>query len=116
MFDAPLHMASFDLAAVADFLSIVPQYIQSLKIILLINHNKHAVPAHCNLKQLMLPDACSVDEALEAVAKLLPQGKRLPESCLIAVSGAHLGTLQNHRPHPLREGDELVIIAPVAGG
>lgn len=67
-------------------------------------------------QQLMLPDACSVDEALEAVAKLLPEGRRLPESCLVAVSGTHLGTLQNHRPHPLRDGDELVVIAPVAGG
>ena len=69
------------------------------------------IPEH-----LTLPDASSVDEALRAVAKLLPDGKRLPASCLVAVSGTHLGTLQNHRPHVLRDGDELVIIAPVAGG
>lgn len=67
-------------------------------------------------EHLTLPEGASVDDALGAVAGLLPEGKRLPESCLIAVSGAHLGTLGNHRGHVLGEGDELVIIAPVAGG
>ncbi len=65
---------------------------------------------------LTLPDETSVDEALSQVASLFPEGKSLPSSCLVAVSGTHLGTLGNHRPHTLHDGDELVVIAPVAGG
>ena len=66
--------------------------------------------------ELALPDRCSVDEALRRLAELLPPGRKLPESCLVAVSGAHLGTLRSHAPRELEEGDELVVIAPVAGG
>ncbi len=69
------------------------------------------IPEH-----LSLPEQCSLDEALRTVAELCPEGKGLPASCLVAVSGTHLGTLGNHRPHVLNEGDELVLIAPVAGG
>lgn len=65
---------------------------------------------------LDLREGCSVDEALQAVAAALPQGRRLADSCLVAVSGRHLGTLASHRPHVLHEGDELMLIAPVAGG
>ena len=65
---------------------------------------------------LTLPDGAAVDEALGALAALMPEGKGLPKSCLVAVSGAHLGTVQNYRPRVLRDGDELVLIAPVAGG
>ena len=67
-------------------------------------------------EELTLPEACSVDEALRAVGELFPGQRPLPESCLIAVSGTHLGTLGSHGDRELREGDELVIIAPVAGG
>ena len=70
-----------------------------------------AIPPH-----LTLPEGCSVDEALQAVAECCRQGPGLPESCLVAVSGTHLGTLRRHRPHVLSDGDELVLIAPVAGG
>jgi len=66
--------------------------------------------------QLTLPEGCSLDDALERLAGLLPPGQRLPDSCLVAVSGRHLGTLGKHRPHQLQEGDELILIAPVAGG
>ena len=55
-------------------------------------------------------------QALEALAGLFPEGRPLPESCLIAVSGAHLGTLRSHTARKLEDGDELVLIAPVAGG
>ncbi len=70
-----------------------------------------AIPRH-----LTLPEGCSVDEALQAVAEFCRQGPGLPESCLVAVSGTHLGTLRRHKPHVLSDGDELVLIAPVAGG
>jgi hypothetical protein len=67
-------------------------------------------------ERLTLPEGCPLDEALEAIARLCPEGKGLPGSCLVAVSGTHLGTLRRHRPYLLSEGDELVLIAPVAGG
>ena len=67
-------------------------------------------------EELVLPAGCSVDEALQAVGEFLSPAKALPGSCLVAVSGTHLGTLDNHEPHVLTEGDELVLIAPVAGG
>jgi len=63
-----------------------------------------------------LPDGASLDEALKQLAERLPERTTLPDSCLIAVSGTHLGTLGRHRPHTLEEDDELVLIAPVAGG
>lgn len=67
-------------------------------------------------QQLTLPDGCSVDEALQVLRGLLPPGKLLAESCLLAVSGTHLGTVRKHRAHQLQAGDELLLIAPVAGG
>ena len=67
-------------------------------------------------QQITLPEGCRVDEALQTLAGLLPTGKELPGSCLIAVSGTHLGTLDQHQPRVLTDGDELVVIAPVAGG
>ena len=67
-------------------------------------------------RQLTLPDGASVDAALQALESLLPGGTRLPVSCLIAVSGLHLGTLRNHRSQLLRDGDELLVLSPVAGG
>ena len=66
--------------------------------------------------QLTLHEGSSLDDALQAIARLMPEGKDLPKSCIVAVSGKHLGTLGSHRPHTLEEGDELVLIAPVAGG
>ena len=67
-------------------------------------------------EQLTLPEGCSIDEALQSVAELYSPGQGLPESCLVAVSGTHLGTLRRHSPRQLQDGDELVVIAPVAGG
>ncbi len=66
--------------------------------------------------RLTLDDGCSVDDALAKVAELLGGDSALPKSCLLAVSGTHLGTLANHRDHLLGDGDEIVLIAPVAGG
>jgi molybdopterin converting factor small subunit len=74
-------------------------------------HAAQSVP-----EQLQLPEGSSLDDALAALAEHLNNGDRLPESCLVAVSGVHLGNLRSHRPRVLCEGDELLLIAPVAGG
>ena len=74
-------------------------------------HSAGSVPA-----QLELPDACDLDGALQALAAALPAGATLPETCLVAVSGKHLGNLSSHRPCTLKPSDELLLIAPVAGG
>ena len=66
--------------------------------------------------QLDLPDKTSVDEALQQLTELLEDETALSPSCLVAVSNRHLGTVANHEPCRLRDGDELVIITPVAGG
>ncbi len=69
-----------------------------------------------------LPDHISVEtdagvtDAIDQVGQMLPAGHALPESGLVVVSGKHLGTVARHENEPLRDGDELVIIAPVAGG
>jgi molybdopterin converting factor small subunit len=61
-------------------------------------------------------DGTTLEELLKAVNRRFPQGRELPSSCLVAVSGAHLGTVVRHSPRELRDGDEVVLIAPVAGG
>jgi len=66
--------------------------------------------------ELELPDAAQLDDALARLAQRDAEGQVLPPSCLVAISGKHLGTLADHENHPLAEGDELVLIAPVAGG
>jgi molybdopterin converting factor small subunit len=66
--------------------------------------------------QLALSDGSSLDDALEALAEFFPEGRTLPDSCLVALSGSHLGTLRSHASRDLEDGDELVLIAPVAGG
>jgi molybdopterin converting factor small subunit len=33
----------------------------------------------------------------------------------VALSGVHLGTLRSHQARQLADGDELLILAPVAG-
>jgi len=65
---------------------------------------------------LELPDGATLSDAVTALSEKLPADAGLPDSCLVAVSGTHLGTLATHQPRTLADGDELVIIAPVAGG
>jgi molybdopterin converting factor small subunit len=72
--------------------------------------------AQCVPRELTVPDGCSLDAALETLAGLMPADRPLSGDCLVAVSGTHVGTLRRHRPHVLREGDELLLLAPVAGG
>ena len=63
-----------------------------------------------------LADGATVDDALAKLSEALSDDVSLPATCLIAVSGTHLGTLNSHEARELCDGDELVIIAPVAGG
>jgi len=65
---------------------------------------------------LELGDGATIDDAIEHVTALLPEGRSLPPSCLLAIGGKHVGTLAAHAPTVLGDGDELVIVAPVAGG
>jgi len=65
---------------------------------------------------LDLPPGSTLSDALDLLAKRLPDEIQLPAACLIAVSGKHAGTVARHEACPLGEGDELVLIAPVAGG
>ncbi len=74
-------------------------------------HGARSLPA-----ELDLPDGSMLGEALASVGGLMAEGERLPESALIAVGGTHLGTVGRHEPRRLRDGDELVILMPVAGG
>ena len=67
-------------------------------------------------QSLELPAGASLDDALQQLAALLPADAALDPRCLVAVSGTHVGTLHSHRPHALRDGDELLVLAPVAGG
>ncbi len=66
--------------------------------------------------QLELPENSSVSEALTVLRASLPEGESLPESCLLTVAGTHLGTLGQHQDQQLVDGQELLLIAPMAGG
>ena len=74
-------------------------------------------PASGSLPQeLTLPEGASLEEALELLQQQFSEGNSLPPTCMLALSGAHLGTLATHQTRTLCDGDELVVIAPVAGG
>ena len=64
---------------------------------------------------LDLEPGASVAAAVQKVNSLLGDGE-LPRSCLVTVSGEHMGSVASFTDRELREGDELVLIAPVAGG
>lgn len=67
-------------------------------------------------EQLELPEGSTVADAVRAVRACSTDASPLSDSCLIAVSGTHLGTLGRYDDRPLRDGEELTLIAPVAGG
>jgi molybdopterin converting factor small subunit len=66
--------------------------------------------------ELTLPDDSSVNDAIRAVSQLFPDDRPLPPSCLVSISGRHIGTVSSHEDLSLRDGDEVALIAPVAGG
>jgi molybdopterin converting factor small subunit len=65
--------------------------------------------------EIELPEGSNVDDALRLLDSQLGDDS-LPPSCLVAVADKHLGTLANHTAASLSDGDELTLIAPVAGG
>ncbi len=65
---------------------------------------------------LELPEGTGLAAAIAAFVQRLPSGQTLPASCLVIVSGRHLGTLAQHQDIALCDGDELLLLAPVAGG
>jgi len=66
--------------------------------------------------EIEVSDEDNLDGALEQIQALLPSEQQLPNSCLVTLSGNHLGTIGSHQPASLREGDEIMLITPVAGG
>ena len=74
-------------------------------------HTADALPS-----ELEVPSSAKLDDAIAALSQYLEAGSSFPPSCLIALSGEHLGTLNSHENRELHEGDELTLIAPVAGG
>lgn len=67
-------------------------------------------------EELALSADAKLDDALHAINRLLAGDEQLPPSCLISVSGQHIGTLTSHENQGLKDGDEIILIAPVAGG
>ena len=67
-------------------------------------------------EELTLPEDAQLEDAIRALQARLADDQKLPGSCLVTVAGEHLGTLNNHRDRALTDGEELVLIAPVAGG
>lgn len=66
--------------------------------------------------ELELPDGATLADALQTLRAASDTPWPLAPTCLVAVSGRHLGTLAKHSPCVLSPGDEIVLIAPVAGG
>ena len=66
--------------------------------------------------EITLAEGAGLEDALQAVRGLLPDGEQPPASCLVACAGEHRGTVASHSGGQLTDGDELDLIAPVAGG
>jgi molybdopterin converting factor small subunit len=66
-------------------------------------------------EQIDLEPNGTIADAVRAVDSLLAETD-LPGTCLVTVSGEHVGSVASFTDRPMREGEELVLIAPVAGG
>jgi molybdopterin converting factor small subunit len=66
--------------------------------------------------QWELPDGATVDDVIRMLVDCYGQGPGWSETSLIAVAGRHLGTVASHVSAVLQDGDEVTLIAPVAGG
>jgi len=71
-------------------------------------------------EEIELPDDATLGRALDALRAAMraaaPPAKELPDTCLVVLAGVHLGTVRSHQDRPLHDGDELLLITPVAGG
>jgi len=65
---------------------------------------------------LEFDQGATVASVLAKLADLLPEGGQLPPTCMVTLSGRHLGSVAGFDDCPLREGDEVALIVPVAGG
>ncbi len=63
-----------------------------------------------------VPDHASVDDVIRLLIERYGDGPGWSATCLVAVGGRHLGTVASHELAVLRDGDEITLIAPVAGG
>jgi molybdopterin converting factor small subunit len=66
--------------------------------------------------ELELHDGATLQDAIDAVGNLAGSDAQLSPSCLIAISNRHCGNIGRHENCALNDGDELALIAPVAGG
>ena len=66
--------------------------------------------------ELELADGAKLSDALVAINTQLPKEGRLPPSCLIALAGCHVGNVASYSDQQLSDGQELTLVAPVAGG
>lgn len=61
-----------------------------------------------------LPDDATLTQAVAALQQLLPEP--LPDTTLLSVGNRHCGSIGRFDDCDLRDGDELIVVAPVAGG
>ncbi len=61
-----------------------------------------------------LPEGACVDDLLQLIGQHLEQP--LPPSCLVVLGQRHLGNVQQHENALLTADQELLLLAPVAGG
>jgi molybdopterin converting factor small subunit len=67
-------------------------------------------------EELDVSEGARLGEVLSQWSRALGEGQQPQNSCLVTVSGRHLGTWSQHQDYELRAGDEILLIAPVAGG
>jgi len=66
--------------------------------------------------ELPLREGAHLQDALAEINRRLPADQTLSAACLVAIGGNHVGRVGEFDNVALRDGDELVIVAPVAGG
>ncbi len=66
--------------------------------------------------EIELPEGSTIDDALELLSTNFSEGRSFPPSCLLGVAGKHVGNVGSHPAVALHDNDEIVILAPVAGG
>ncbi|UCD23648.1 MAG: MoaD/ThiS family protein [Gemmatimonadota bacterium] len=72
---------------------------------------RYAELAGCDSITVDVPEGATVEAAVAAVRERMPNGEQLPDRPMVAVNLEHAmpGT-------KLRQGDELALLPPLAGG